>query len=149
MSVVVTITSTDSTSSAADSEISSLTITLQPSVSTLKLNPPNLSVGVNPGGSLTRQFQVLNNGYVATNNSVVTLQDPATFTWISLGNANLGNIGPGGSQIFQIIISPPANLALGNYTVLFNVSGGTNVLQGTLNISVTQSTLGGGIFHRQ
>lgn len=146
VTVQVTIASTDSISNLADPELSTFSITLHPNVSTLSLNPPNLSLGVNPGVSLTRQFQVLNNGYAPTNNSTVSLQDPVTFNWISLGNANLGNIPGGGSQIFQILVNPPASLALGNYTVLFNVSGGTNALQGTLNIAVTQSTLGSAAF---
>ena len=142
VTVTVTITATDSTSGAADPEISTLTITLRPNVSTLALTPPSLSVGVNPGGSLTRRFVVQNNGYAPTNNSTVTLQDPVTFNWVSLGNANLGTLAAGASQEFQVLINPPATITLGNYTVLFNVSGGSNPLQGTLNISVTQSTLG-------
>lgn len=142
VSVVVSVSATDSVSGAVDPESSPLVITLRPAVSTLTLTPPSLSVGVNPGGSLTRRFQVQNTGYMPSNNSVVALQDPVTYNWVSLGNANLGNLAPGASQIFQVMINPPANLPLGNYTVLFNVSGGSNPLQGTINISVTQSTLG-------
>ena len=142
VTVQVTITSVDSISGVADPETSTFTITLRPAVSTLTLIPASLSVGVNPGGSLTRRFLVQNNGYVATNNSTVTLQDPATFNWVSLGNASLGNLAPGTSKEFQVLINPPPTQPLGNYTVLFNVSGGTNPLQGVVNISVTQSTLG-------
>lgn len=142
VTVQINVTSTDSTSGAADPESASLVVTLRPAVSTLALTPTTLSVGVNPGGSLTRQFQVQNNGYMSSSNTTVSLQDPATFNWVTLGNANLGNLAPGASQIFQVFINPPGTLALGNYTVLFNVTGGSNSLQGTLNISVTQSTLG-------
>ena len=142
VTVQMTITSVDSISGVADSEPSTFTITLRPAVSTLTLIPASLSVGVNPGGNLTRRFLVQNSGYVVTNNSTVTLQDPATFNWVSLGNASLGNLAPGASKEFQVLINSPATQPLGNYTVLFNVSGGTNPLQGTVNISVTQSTLG-------
>jgi Concanavalin A-like lectin/glucanases superfamily/HpiC1 cyclase/MBG domain/Bacterial Ig-like domain/Cep192 domain 4/WD40-like Beta Propeller Repeat len=142
VTVLINVTSTDSVSGSADPESSSLVVTLRPAVSTLSLTPTSLSVGVNPGGSLTRQFQVQNNGYLSSSNSIVSLQDPATFNWVTLGNSNLGNLAPGASQIFQVFINPPATLPLGNYTVLFNVSGGSSSLQGTLNISVTQSTLG-------
>ena len=142
VTVQINVSSTDSVSGGVDPESSSLIVTLRPAVSTLALNPATLSVGVNPGGSLTRQFQVQNVGYMASSNSIVTLQDPATYNWVTLGNANLGNLGAGASQIFQVMINPPSTLPLGNYTVLFNVSGGSSSLQGTLNISVTQSTLG-------
>ena len=142
VTVRITITAADSITAGADPESTVLTITLLPSVSTLVLTPPTLSVGVNPGGSLTRRFVVSNQGYATTNNSTVTLQDPVTFNWVSLGNANLGDLGGGTSKEFQVLINPPATLPLGNYTVLFNVSGGTSPLQGAVNISVTQSTLG-------
>jgi uncharacterized repeat protein (TIGR01451 family) len=142
VTVQVNITSTDSISKATDPEISIFTITLRPAVSTLTLNPTTLSVGVNPGASLTRRFAVTNNGYAPTSNSEVTLQDPSRFNWVSFGNANLGNLAGGDFKEFQVFINPPASLPLGNYTVLFNVSGGTNALQGAINIAVTNSTLG-------
>src|ERR1019366_1461783 len=95
VTVQVKITTTDSISGAVDQETSTLTITLRPAVSTLVLTPTSLSVGVNPGASLTRRFVVSNQGYAPTNNSVVTLQDPVTFNWVSLGNASLGNLAGG------------------------------------------------------
>ncbi|MEO8593211.1 MAG: carboxypeptidase regulatory-like domain-containing protein [Candidatus Solibacter sp.] len=146
VNVLVTITATDSVSGAIDQETSILAIMLRPAVSTLVLTPPSLNVGVNPGGSLTRRFVVSNQAYAPSNNSVVTLQDPATYNWVSLGNANLGNIASGDQREFQVLINPPDSLPLGTYTVLFNVSGGSNPLQGTLTISVTQSTLGSALF---
>jgi hypothetical protein len=142
VTVLVIITATDVSTGNVDTETSTVTLTLQPALSTLTLTPPSLNVGVNPGKSITRTFAVSNQGFVATSNSLVTLQDPATYNWVSLGNANLGNISSGDTRQFQVTISPPSTLAFGSYTVLFNVSGGTNPLQGTLNISVTQSTLG-------
>src|SRR5207249_5019669 len=66
--------------------------------------------------------------------------------WIALGNSGLGTIVPGDSRQFQISISPPASVAVGNYSVAFTVSGGTNPLQGTLNVSVTQLSMGSAAF---
>jgi uncharacterized repeat protein (TIGR01451 family) len=142
VSVQVKVTASDSVGGLVDQEISSLTITLRPAVSTPVLIPSSLSVGVNPGKSITRRFVVRNDGYLPMNDATVTLQNPTDFNWVSLGNANLGTIAPGDSREFQVMISPPADLKLGDYTVLFNVNGGTSPLQGTINISVTQSTLG-------
>jgi uncharacterized membrane protein len=104
---------------------------------------------VNPGGALTATFAVSNQGYAPTSNSIVTLQDPVDFSWVSLGNANLGNLAAGATSQFQVVLNPPATLALGTYAVPFNVSGGTNPLQGTVNVNVTQSTLGARSLHRQ
>ncbi len=142
VTVQVTITATDAPSSTADPETSTFSVTIRPPVTTLSLTPPSLNVGVNPGGTLTRTFAVTNLGYAPSNNSTVTLQDPSTYRWVSLGNASLGNIAAGATSLFQVVMNPPASLPLGTYPVAFNISGGGSPLSGTVNINVTQSTLG-------
>src|SRR5262249_46246874 len=67
-------------------------------------------------------------------------------TWVALGNSDLGTIIPGDARQFTIQITPTASVTLGNYSVPFTINGGSTPLQGTLNISLTQSTMGSAAF---
>ena len=95
VTAVVTVTGTDATSGLTETGTATITITLRPAVSTPVLVPATMSVGVNPEKSLTRTFNVLNNGYAAMTNATVTLQNPGALTWVAIANGNLGNIAAG------------------------------------------------------
>ena len=142
VSVQVRITATDPVSGTVDERGASIVVTLRPAVSSPTVIPATLSVGVNPGGRLTRRFLVRNDGYVSMSGATVRLRDPAGFNWVTLGNADLGDLLAGDAREFQVIISPPADLPVGNYPVVFDVMGGTTPLSGTLNVSVTELTAG-------
>jgi len=146
VSVVLNVAGTDTTSSLTETGSAMIVATLRPSVTVPVLIPSTASVGVNPGGSLTQTFTVRNTGYAPINNATVTLQSPGALPWIALGNSGLGTIVPGDARQFEISISPSASVPVGNYSVPFTVSGGTNQLQGTLNISVTQLSMGSAAF---
>jgi len=141
VSVVLNVSGTDPTSGLTETNSGMIVITLRSAVSLPVLLPSTASVGVNPGGSLTSTFTVRNDGFT-TINPTVTLQSPASVNWVALGGGNLGTIVPTDSRQFTIEISPPSSVAVGSYAVPFTVSGGSAPLQGTLNISVTQSTMG-------
>src|SRR5204863_3667063 len=87
ITVQIEMSATDPVSGVVDHETSTIVLTLRPAVSTPVLTPASLSVGVNPGKSLSRRFRLRNAGYMAMANATVSLQDPATFSWVTLGNA--------------------------------------------------------------
>jgi RHS repeat-associated protein/uncharacterized repeat protein (TIGR01451 family) len=146
VTVVITVTGTDTSSGVTETGTATITVTLRPAVSTPVLIPATMSVGVNRDKSLTRTFNVLNNGYAPMTNTVVTLQNPGALTWVAIGNGNLGTIPAGSASQFQIVISPPSTVPIGIYNVPFNISGGSTALQGSISISVTQSLVGAAAF---
>ncbi len=145
VSVVVKASGTDPASGLVETGSATIVATLRTPVSIPVLAPSTLNVGVNPGKSLTRTFTVLNNGYVSMNSANVALGSGGP-DWVALGNGSLGSINPGESAQFQIVISPPASVAVGNYAVPVIISGGSTPLQGVLNISVTQASMGSASF---
>ncbi len=147
VTVQVQITAKDALTGATDQATSTLIIDLRPAISTAVLAPANLSVGINPGQRITRRFLVSNTGFVPMTNATVSLlQNSSALSWVSLGNASLGDIPPGELRDFQVTISPPAGTPLGDYAVPFMVTGGSSVLQSVVNIAVTQATLGTAAF---
>ncbi len=140
--VLLNVSGTDLASGLTETNSAMIVVTLRSAVSMPVLLPSTASVGVNPGGTLMSTFTVRNDGFATINSATVTLQNAASLNWVALGGGSLGTIVPGDSRQFTIDISPPSSVAVGSYAVPFTVSGGATPLQGTLNISVTQLTMG-------
>ena len=145
VTVIVKITGTDPASNLVETGNATIQITLRPPISTPFLYPATTSVGINPGKSVARTFAVRNDGYAPMTNTTVTLQAP-TPSWVAVANGNLGSIAPGAVSQFQILVSPPANVAIANYTVPFTVTGGSTPIQGTISVAVTQLSIGSAAF---
>ena len=142
----VTVTGMDQASGVNDTESGVLGLAFHPAISAPVVSPPSAAIGVNPGKSASQVFTVTNNGFVSMSNAAVTLQDPTTFSWITLGDATLGTVAPGQTKSVQVIANPPASLATGQYSVILNVSGGPSALQATLVVNVTAAVLGAASF---
>ena len=136
--VVFTITATaiDAASGAAISQTTTVTVTAHPATSSANLSPLSAVIGVNPGGSVTQQYTVRNDGYVAIPNAAVTLTQGSATPWLTLGNPNLGQIEPGQSKTFQIIANPPAGLTAQTFSVPFTVTGASSTVQAALTLNV-------------
>ena len=138
----VHVTGLDSLSPTQDVELAAVTVTFYTPVSSPVLIPSTATVGVENGHTVVQSFAVRNDGHVAMTGALVTLDNPAAFNWVVIGNGSLGTINPGQSKQFQISLSPPASLPVNTYQVPFTVTGGSAPVQGTLTVHVGSEATG-------
>src|SRR5207249_5557772 len=61
-------------------------------------------------------------------------------------NSSIGTVNPGELRQFTLLVYPSTNVAPGNYPFTLAISGGTTALQGAVNVTVTQLTIGNASF---
>ncbi|MBI5100002.1 MAG: thrombospondin type 3 repeat-containing protein [Nitrospirae bacterium] len=133
-------------STEGSAETSLLSVNLYAAVSTPVIAPYPLSAGVRAGTPVTKEVYVSNNGFAPMTNALVSVNDPATYDWITVVNGALGTIDHAVSRAFQIYINPPSGLQLGSYVVQLNLAYSGVTVPFYITVEVTSSTTGSAAF---
>ncbi|WP_332309430.1 fibronectin type III domain-containing protein [Pseudomarimonas arenosa] len=118
----------------------------------LTATPQVMNTGLARGQSMTENFSLENNGFVALTNLTLALKDfqgqPAP-AWLQLGAGSaLGNLAVGAKRNVPVIITPPSDLSDGIYRYVLSVVGDNLEERGfEIAITVTESGVGGALFH--
>jgi pimeloyl-ACP methyl ester carboxylesterase len=127
------------TTAEAVGETSSVRVNLREAQGVPVVEPASLQVGMNPGKARVESFVVRNEGFATMANTRVQLHDQASFPWVGLQDAWLGDLVPGASRTFGVSLFPPANLQLGLYVVQIDLVTDAGSLPIFVTVEITSS----------
>ena len=129
-----------STEGSTDSTV--ISVNLHEAVSIPVVTPDPLKIGVNRNETATKVVTVANQGYAPMTGTVLQINDPDTFNWITVVNGDLGDIGAASSKECQIFVDPPDDIQMGNYVVQLNLNYDTESIPVYLTVEITADVVG-------
>jgi len=130
----------DSTQGSKETTI--FTVKLHEAVSIPVVTPDPLQAGVRIGEPVAKAVTVTNEGFAAMANTAFTINDPQTYSWINIINGEFGALAPSESKTCQILIDPPADMALGTHLVQLDLLYDGTVKPVYLTVEITTATTG-------
>ena len=100
----------------------------------------DISVGVNPGGYVTRTVTLINKGLGTM--SGITLTAPSILPWVVLGGLGDDELSPGESTTFNILIAPGEDVTPGIYVDRIVATDGERQANLVLTVEISSATRG-------
>ena len=115
-------------------------LTLKPATPSPAIGPNVVSVALNPGGFFTKTLTLTNQGMGTM--SDITLVPPATLPWVTPVGPVVGELAPGESTTFDVLISPSESVRPGTYLDRIIATDGTHQAEMVVMVEISSANRG-------